>query len=315
MHPVCPVRPLRVPRAPFTEIGPVPRRDRSYSASRSVTVRTEIGSLPPRDRSGSASRLWCQDIWNSGSWWSPVWWFSGLGVVWVGQHRREPALLMLACTWGGGCSRLRQDAGQSRCPHAPERCGDAAHGLVVAVPVPACARWRIGGRDGRQFSGRCPHAPGVVGCEHLTSTRVNPGVAWAGVVGVAHSRAPRTGGNRGIMRNSTVSSGRSPVPMCAGPPDRTWEPDHHTRRSPEKPTIPTKTSPHPAEVPVSCVQYRGQPHPLGTSGSLTTNPPQIRTGTRPILNAECGMSGHLRQFECLRCSDCGEVVSRLVGGY
>ena len=104
-------------------------------------------------------------------------------------------------------------------------------------------------------------------------------------------------------------------PCAQAPPDRTWEPDHHTRRSPEKPTIPTKTSPHPAEVPVSCVQYRGQPHPLGTSGSLTTNPPQIRTGTRPILNAECGVSGHLRQFECLRCSDCGEVVSRLVGGY
>ena len=180
------------------------RRDRSGSASRSVHLRLEIG------RSGSGCDV------------------SGLGVVWVGQHRREPALLMLACAWGGGCSRLRQDAGQSRCPHAPERCGDAAHGLVVAVPVPACARWRIGGRDGRQFSGRCPHAPGVVGCEHLTSTRVNPGVAWAGVVGVAHSRAPRTGGNRGIMRNSTVSSGRSPVPMCAGPPDRTWEPDHHT---------------------------------------------------------------------------------------
>ena len=124
---------------------------------------------------------------------------------------------MLACAWGGGCSRLRQDAGQSRCPHAPERCGDAAHGLVVAVPVPACARWRIGGRDGRQLSGRCPHAPGVVGCEHLTSTRVNPGVAWAGMVGVAHSRAPRTGGNRGIMRNSKVSSDHGPVPMCVDP--------------------------------------------------------------------------------------------------
>ena len=171
---------------------------------------------------------------------------------------------MLACAWGGGCSRLRQDAGQSRCPHAPERCGDAAHGLVVAVPVPACARWRIGGRDGRQFSGRCPHAPGVVGCEHLTSTRVNPGVAWAGVVGVAHSRAPRTGGNRGIMRNSTVSSGRSRAPMCIDPPHCTWEPDHHIRRSPEKPDIPTKNNPCPAEIPVSHVQHPRHPHPPGT---------------------------------------------------
>ena len=92
-------------------------------------------------------------------------------------------------------------------------------------------------------------------------------------------------------------------PCAQAPPDRTWEPDHHTRRSPEKPTITTKTSPYPAEVPVSCVQYRGQPHPLGTSGSLTTNPPQIRTGTRPILNAECGVSGHLRQ-----CLVGGELV-------
>ena len=289
MHPVCPARPLRAPRAPFTEVGPLPARDRSCSASKSVTVRTEIGSLPPRDRSGSVSRLWCQDIWNSGLWWSPVWWFSGLGVVWVGQHRREPALLMLACAWGGGCSRLRQDAGQSRCPHVPERCGDAAHGLVVAVPVPACARWRIGGRDGRQFSGRCPHAPGVVGCEHLTSTRVNPGVAWAGVVGVAHSRALCVGGNRVIMRNSKVSSGHGRVPMCADPPHRTWEPDRHTPRSPEKPVIPTKTSRRPAGTPVSHVQHQRQPHPPGTPHptqpthhKLQPEPDRSRTGTGPI---------------------------------
>ena len=55
------------------------RRDRSKPVPRSVHFRTEIGSLPARDRSGSASRLWCQYIWNSGLWWSPVWWFSRLG--------------------------------------------------------------------------------------------------------------------------------------------------------------------------------------------------------------------------------------------
>ena len=36
----------------------------------------------------------------------------------------------------------------------------------------------------------------------------------SGMVGVAHSRMLRVGGNRGIMRNSNVSSGRGPAPMC-----------------------------------------------------------------------------------------------------
>ena len=86
--------------------------------------------------------------------------------------------------------------------------------------------------------------------------RVCPGVA-----GVAHSRMLRVGGNRGIMRNSKVSSGRGLAPMCADPPHRTWEPDHHTPRSPENPVIPTKTSPRPTETPPSHVQHQRQPHP------------------------------------------------------
>ena len=49
-----------------------------------------------------------------------------------------------------------------------------------------------------------------------------------GMVGVAHLRVLCVGGSRGIMRTSKVGSGHGPVPMCAGPPDRTWEPDHHT---------------------------------------------------------------------------------------
>ena len=40
----------------FAEIGPTPRRDRSYSASRSVEFRVEIGPVPARDRSSSVSR-------------------------------------------------------------------------------------------------------------------------------------------------------------------------------------------------------------------------------------------------------------------
>ena len=39
-----------------TEIGRVPRRNRSHSAARSVHFRLEIGRTPPRDRSTSASR-------------------------------------------------------------------------------------------------------------------------------------------------------------------------------------------------------------------------------------------------------------------
>ena len=68
--------------------------------------------------------------------------------------------------------------------------------------------------------------------------RVCPGVA-----GVAHSRMLRVGGNRGIMRNSTISSDHGPAPMCADPPHHTWEPNHHTPHSPKKPVIPTTTSP------------------------------------------------------------------------
>ena len=40
----------------FAEIGPVPRRDRSYSAARSVVLRREIGPFPARDRSRNQSR-------------------------------------------------------------------------------------------------------------------------------------------------------------------------------------------------------------------------------------------------------------------
>ena len=43
----------------FLEIGRIPRRDRSHSASRSVRFRVEIGPVPRRDRSPSAARLWC----------------------------------------------------------------------------------------------------------------------------------------------------------------------------------------------------------------------------------------------------------------
>ena len=75
------------------------------------------------------------------------------------------------------------------------------------------------------------------------------------------------------MRNSNVSSGHSLAPMCAAPPHRTWEPNRHTRRSPEKPDIPTKTSPHPAKFPLSHVQHQRQPCPPGASCLCVTGPP------------------------------------------
>ena len=40
------------------------------------------------------------------------------------------------------------------------------------------------------------------------------GLRGLGVVGVAHSRVLCVGGNRGIMRNSNVSSDRGSAPMC-----------------------------------------------------------------------------------------------------
>ena len=70
-----------------------------------------------------------------------------------------------------------------------------------------------------------------------------PMLACAGAVGAAHLRAPGVGGNRGIMPNSNDDGGRGWAPMCADPPHRTWEPNHHTRRFPEKPIIPTKPAP------------------------------------------------------------------------
>ena len=57
VRPSRPTRPLSPRSVHFrTEIGRVPRRDRSSSAPRSVEFRAEIGSLPHRDRFTSAPR-------------------------------------------------------------------------------------------------------------------------------------------------------------------------------------------------------------------------------------------------------------------
>ena len=68
------------------------------------------------------------------------------------------------------------------------------------------------------------------------------------------------------MRKRNVSNHHDSAPMCADPPHRTWEPDHHTPRSSEKPTIPTKTNPS------SCTSPR---LPCATPKSTTpANTPQ-----------------------------------------
>ena len=102
-----------------------------------------------------------------------------------------------------------------------DRCGPA-------LPVPVCA-WSVGLRG---FGGEVEDPYARVGrgrCRYLGRTGVSAcrcSRAPGRVVGVAHLRVLCVGGSRGIMWNSTVSSDH--VPMCAGPPDRTWEPDHHT---------------------------------------------------------------------------------------
>ena len=86
-----------------------------------------------------------------------------------------------------------------------------------------------------------------------------PGPADAGVVVVAHSRALRVCANPGIMRKSGFSGGQDPAPMCADPPQRTWEPDNHARRSTGRPAILPKTCSRSARAPLSHVQHRRRP--------------------------------------------------------
>ena len=135
--------------------------------------------------------------------------------------------------------------------------------------------------------------------------------AHAATVDVAHSRTPRIGGNRGIMRNSIVRSGHGRVPMCVDPPHCTWEPDHHTPRSPGKPVIPTKPAtapqrPHPPMCNTQDThthQAHHTPHNQPTTNSnrnrtdLDAELDRSRRGVRPIsvrnstdLGAECDRS-------------------------
>ena len=128
---------------------------------------------------------------------------------------------------------------------------------------------------------------------------------------VAHSRALHVDENPGIMRKSGSSGGHDPAPMCADPPQRTWEPDNRTRRPTEKPAIPPKTGPRPAKAPLSHVQHRRRPEKTDTipgrgghrellsraaavrirrAAPMSSIPPRDRSGSAP-RSVQCAPSG------------------------
>ena len=120
-----------------------------------------------------------------------------------------------------------------------------------------------------------------------------PGPASAGTMDVAHSRTVRVGENPGIMRKSGFSGSQDPAPMCADPPQRTWEPGNRARQSTGKRMIPPKALPRPAKAPPSHVQHRGGPERTAPTPAQLPHLPQpphhppdtpnrSRCGTRPI---------------------------------
>ena len=103
---------------------------------------------------------------------------------------------------------------------------------------------------------------------------------------VLHTRAHRvlvgTAESCGTALSVTVMA----LLPCAQPPHRTWEPDHHTPRSPEKLVIPTKTSLGLTKAPVSHVQHQRQPHPKHAPttphteiGPIQPDQPNVETRT------------------------------------
>ena len=174
------------------------------------------------------------------------------------------------------------------------------------------------GSGSRSVVVQCGVVFGVGGCVSRA------GQPWAGserrlrmpgAVGVAHSRTLRVSRNRGIMRNNTVSSGHGPAPMCTDHPHRTWEPDRHTPRSPEKPVIPTKTSPHPTKAAVSHVQHRQQPRPPGATSTPPNQPTTNSSWNSTDLNADYDRSrGEDVPISTRKWTDLGTGYDRSRGG-
>ena len=142
------------------------------------------------------------------------------------------------------------------------------------------ASWGWGSYEsGRTAAGRlcrCSRGPGVVGCEHLKSTHVNPHThACRGRSIVAHSRALRVDGNREIMRNSNTGNGRGRAPMCAHPPHHMGARPPHARLT-KKAHNSNKNQPPPRRDPsLPCAT----PKTLTPSGTPTT--PHTEIGPLP----------------------------------
>ena len=168
-----------------------------------------------------------------------------------------------------------------------------------------------------------------------------------GVVGVAHSHMLRIGGNRGIMRNSTISSERGPAPMCADPltahgSETATHHDHQKIPSFQQKTAPSRRGPSlPCATPTINTPTRHTRHAphrdRPTSGSrsvrLSLTKPTSRHArrarerkpyatpqnhrraadlrNRTDLDAECDRSRHgLRPISTRRATDLGTGYDR-----
>ena len=132
------------------EIGPLPHRDRSYSAPRSVATRLEIGRTPHRNRSSSTSRMWCvrtsETIWCLGCGDSGGAASGLVGVVEISWVRRR-AIAAFDCD--GPEPLLRSAAGPDimTSTRAPERACSATLYRPERPPGGAAAPgWHMGTR-------------------------------------------------------------------------------------------------------------------------------------------------------------------------
>ena len=199
-----------------------------------------------------------------------------------------------------------------------DRSNSAPRSVVFRTEIGSTPRRDRSGSGSRSVVVQCGVVFGVGSCVSQA------GQPWAGserrlrmpgAVGVAHSRTLRVSRNRGIMRNNTVSSGHGPAPMCTDHPHRTWEPDRHTPRSPEKPVIPTKTSPHPTKAAVSHVQHRQQPRPPGATSTPPNQPTTNSSWNSTDLDAELDRSrGEDVPISPRNWTDLGTARNRPQGG-
>ena len=110
--------------------------------------------------------------------------------------------------------------------------------------------------------------------------------APAGAVDVAHSRALGVGGNRGIMRKSTISSGHGLAPMCAVPLTAHGSPTttHHAHRKmsfQQKPVTAPSRLRSPMCITDDNHTHRTPPRMLGCREQAATSPHPVRYSQTP----------------------------------